>query len=312
MRAHPARLPRAARPAIDGHEACARARLSARSVTDCACPGRRAHGRIRGSHAPEGAPWAPRRSASPSTRCSPTSTSRSARCSSASSPDARVRRRRDRVRRADEGVVGPALAPTRQPLPLRPARGADRAPDRLAAAPREHGAHLGSTARRCASTPPSRSRPGRGRSRTSTGCCRRCSRSSTRSRHPPRGPARRQARRRPELQASRSRSVTRGSRSRASTGGPDFWSSIGGATRRRSTSSSSSPATRARRRARPRGARADAAHARHRRGPGERSRTSTAQRHGARRGGRAGPGGVGRAGRRAGCGWPRATRTAGS
>ena len=97
---------------------------------------------------------------------------------------ARVRRRRDRLRGAHEGMGGGALVADGQRLPLRPARGDRPAGQRVAGAARQRpGLHR--AARRCESTPPTPSPRGRARSRTSTACSHRCSPSSTRTRSCP-------------------------------------------------------------------------------------------------------------------------------
>ena len=137
----------------------------------------------------------------------------------------------------DERLVEPALGADRQPLPLRPARVAPSTARRVAPATRQRPAPRDAPAA-AAWSAPTRSRPGRRRSRTSTGCCRRCSASCSRSRA-----ARRRARR-PLLETARS-----ASRSRAAIGQPkadgkaDFWSPSAASTRRRSTTSSRSRAS---------------------------------------------------------------------
>ena len=91
---------------------------------------------------------------------------------------ARLRGRRHRVRRARARVVGPALQADGQPLPLRPARGGGAAHERVVARSSATGARS-RAARRWSWSAPTRSPRGHRPSRTSTGCSRRCSRSST-------------------------------------------------------------------------------------------------------------------------------------
>ena len=205
----------------------------------------------------------------------------------------------------EPGVVGPALQPDGEPVPLRRAPVGGPQAHRLGDAHRPRTGAPGRPARRCASRPPTRSRRGRGRSRTSTGCCRRCWPSSTPTTRSPRtcSPAGSPT---PANQPFPLR--TRVAEPRQS-GSPEFWSSIGGAYKASLDwsviLSCDSGATMER------GPEVRVQTLRMRNTDGGRASVEDLHRlngDGARRRGRAGPGGVGGDGRRAGLGGRRRGR----